>query len=161
MKSQEIDWKIIKTLADIDNPANGFTTIELTKIIFPDWEEMTNEKFARSCGRVNRRMGAIRHEIYTKLWDELKKRSHETNTFSFFAGEPGRKPDPLGDTTYAEDLKPSFLPFALPVGDKRHVVWRYFNAALHPHIHNVIKNHMIKSEGLEFRARLLAKVYGQ
>lgn len=128
MKSKEIDVRITNILENIMNPQDGYTTIEITKLVFGDEQNyMSKEEFTRACGRVGRRMGSIRHDKY-HLMDE-------------------------------EDIKPKFLPFALPVQDGERRIWKYFNGANHPHIDKVIENLFSKSVGLESRAKLLKKVY--
>jgi len=142
MTSNEIDHAIRFILENKENADEGLTTIDLTKSIFYDWRTMPNVEFARACNRVQRRMGAIRKEVYHDLWEQMK-RERENDQRPFDKGAR---------------LKPDFLPFALPIKESKHT-WKYFNAAKYERIGNVIKNHYIKSEGLEWVARLLESVY--
>jgi hypothetical protein len=141
MKSHDIDHAVRLILEHRENADEGLTTIDLTKSIYYDWEKMPNVEFARACNRVQRRMGAIRKEVYHDLWEQMKKNGTEQRPF-----DKGAR------------LKPDFLPFALPIKESKHT-WKYFNAAKYERIGNVIKNHYIKSEGLEWVARLLESVY--
>jgi len=141
LKSDDIDHAIRLILEDRENADEGLTNIDLTKSIHHDWESMPNVDFARACNRVQRRMGAIRKEVYNDLWEQMKSNGKDKRAF-----DKGAR------------LKPDFLPFALPIKESKHT-WKYFNAAKYERIRNVIKNHYIKSEGLEWVARLLESVY--
>jgi len=148
MKAVDIDNAITELLYNIDSPNKGYTTIELTKYIFGNDEvdKMSNEQFARACGKIGRRMGKMRHDIYDRLYKDEKDKNND-----------------IDDISITKGLRPRFIPFARPIilakGEHEKRVWKYLNAAKYKHIKKVVESHRNKATGLEWAARLLESVY--
>lgn len=127
-----IDKAILKLLFNIDNPSDGLTVREMTRIIWDYKEDSpTTENFYNRAKLLERRIGAYRHRIFQLIRKDMKE----------------KKP---------EDVKrPPFIPYALPVGK----YWRYLNAANFEQMPWVIKGLRHKADGLNYNAETLEAIF--
>lgn len=129
---QMADDNIFNLLVDIDNPSDGLTIREMTRIIW-DYEvdAPTTELFYTRAKLLERRIGAYRHRIFERIRKEMK------------------------DTGVLKVKRPNFIPYALPVDH----YWKYLNAANFKQMPWVIKGLRHKADGLNANAEVLEAVF--
>lgn len=129
---EKVDNAIFDLLHDIDNPDDGLTVREMTRVIWNYSEDSpTTEQFYNRAKMLERRIGAYRHRIFQRIRKEMKEKG----------------------TTKVN--RPNFIPYALPVGR----YWKYLNAANYQQMPWVVKGLRHKADGLNSNAEVLEAVF--
>ena len=129
-----VDDAIIDQLYHIDNPHDGRTVREMTRAIYGygDNETSTTEQFYTRAKLVERRIGACRQRIFSRVRREMEENGGSTKV-----------------------KRPAFIPYALQDGH----YWKYFNAANFEQMPWIILGLRHKADGLNSNAEVLEAIF--